>query len=226
MAGLRLAEVRERVAAAATRAGRPVADITLVAVSKGAGPELVRAAYAAGQRDFAENRASALAGRWDELPADARWHFIGRLQGNKVRLVRPVAFLLHSLDRADLAGYWAKGPGLPPPVLVQVNVAGEAGKAGVAPGETGALIAAAAGLGLEVRGLMTIPPAGVSPETARPHFRALARLRAELQPRWPGLRELSMGMSDDFEVAIEEGATLLRVGRAIFGPFPQTADRG
>jgi len=226
MAGLRLAEVRERAAAAATRVGRPVGDITLVAVSKGAGPELVRAAYAAGQRDFAENRASALASRWGELPGDTRWHFIGRLQGNKVRLVRPVACLLHSLDRADLAGYWAKGPGLPPPVLVQVNVAGEPGKAGVAPGEAEALVAAAAGLGLDVRGLMTIPPAGVSPEAARPHFRALARLRAELQARWPSLRELSMGMSDDFEVAIEEGATLLRVGRAIFGPFPQTADRG
>jgi hypothetical protein len=130
-----------------------------------------------------------------------------------------VAWLLHSLDRADLAGYWAKGPGLPPPVLVQVNVAGEPGKAGVPPGEAEALIAAATGLGLEVRGLMTIPPVGASAQAARPHFRALARLRAELQPRWPGLRELSMGMSDDFEVAVEEGATLLRVGRAIFGPF-------
>jgi hypothetical protein len=226
MAGLRLLEVRERVAAAAARAGRRGEDVTLVAVSKGAGPGLVREAYEAGQRDFAENRASALAARWDEVPGDSRWHFIGRLQGNKVRLVRPVACLLHSLDRADLAGYWAKGPGLPPPVLVQVNVAGEPGKAGVPPGEAEALIAAATGLGLEVRGLMTIPPVGASPQAARPHFRALARLRAELQPRWPGLRELSMGMSDDFEVAVEEGATLLRVGRAIFGPFSQTADRG
>ena len=91
------------------------AEVTLVAVSKGAGTDLLRAAYAAGQRDFAENRAAALAERWGELPGDARWHFIGRLQGNKVRVVRPVACLLHSLDRADLAGYWAKGPGLPPP---------------------------------------------------------------------------------------------------------------
>lgn len=226
MVGLRLQEVQERVAAAAARAGRRAEQVTLVAVSKAAGPGLVRKAYDAGQRDFAENRATALTERCGELPADARWHFIGRLQGNKVRLVRPVACLLHSLDRADLAGYWAKGPGLPPPVLVQVNAAGEPGKAGVAPGEAESLIAAAAGLGLEVRGLMTIPPVGPSPEAARPHFRVLAELRAELEPRWPGLRELSMGMSDDFEVAVEEGATLLRVGRAIFGPFPQTADRG
>jgi hypothetical protein len=217
MAGLRLDEVRARMAAAAARAGRDAADVALVAVSKGAGADLMRAAYAAGQRDFAENRAGALAERWGELPGDARWHFIGRLQGNKVRLVRPVACLLHSLDRADLAGYWAKGPGLAPPVLVQVNVAGEPGKAGVPPAEAEALVAAAAGLGLEVRGLMTIPPVGASPEEARPWFRALAGLRRALQPRWPGLGELSMGMSDDFEVAVEEGATLLRVGRAIFG---------
>lgn len=226
MAGLRLLEVRERIAAVAARVGRGGEEVTLVAVSKAVGPRLIREAYDAGQRDFAENRAPALAARWGELPGDCRWHFIGRLQGNKVRLVRPVACLLHSVDRADLAGYWVKGPGLPPPVLVQVNVAGEPGKAGVPPNEAEALIATAAGLGLEVRGLMTIPPEGGSPEAARPHFRALARLCAELQPRWPGLVELSMGMSDDFEVAIEEGATLLRVGRAIFGPFSQTADRG
>ncbi len=226
MAGLRLDEVRERIASAAARAGRETAEVTLVAATKEAAPEQLRAAYAAGQRDFAENRAAALAERWGELPPDARWHFIGRLQGNKVRLVRPVVCLLHSLDRAGLAGYWAKGPGLPPPVLVQVNVSGEPGKGGVPPAEAGALIAAAAGLGLEVRGLMTIPPVGASPEEARPWFRALARLRRDLQPRWPGLGELSMGMSDDFEVAVEEGATLLRVGRAIFGPMQQSGERG
>jgi pyridoxal phosphate enzyme (YggS family) len=219
MAGLRLDEVRERVSAAAARAAREETEVTLVAVSKGAGADLLRAAYAAGQRDFAENRAAALAARWGELPDGARWHFVGRLQGNKVRLVRPVTSLLHSLDRADLAGYWAKGPGLPPPVLVQVNISGEPGKAGAPPGETEALLATAAGLGLEVRGLMTIAPAGPSPQAARPWFRALAELRSGLQRRWPGLVDLSMGMSDDFEVAVEEGATLLRVGRAIFGSF-------
>lgn len=226
MASLRLDEVRERLAAAAARVGRAESEVTLVAVSKSAGTDLLRAAYAAGQRDFAENRPAAFAARWGEVPGDARWHFIGRLQGNKVRVVRPGAHLLHSLDRADLAGYWAKGPGLPPPVLVQVNVSGEPAKAGVAPGEAEALVAAATGLGIEVRGLMTIPPLGASPAEARPWFRALAGLRRDLERRWPGLQELSMGMSDDFEAAVEEGATLLRVGRAIFGPFPASGERG
>ncbi|MFH1331145.1 MAG: YggS family pyridoxal phosphate-dependent enzyme [Actinomycetota bacterium] len=226
MAHLRLPEVRERLCAAAARAGRVESEITLVAVSKGAGPDMLRIAYAAGQRDFAENRPAAFAARWGEVPGDARWHFIGRLQGNKVRVVRPGAHLLHSLDRAELAGYWAKGPSLPPPVLVQVNVSGEPGKAGAAPREAEALVAAATGLGIEVRGLMTIPPMGASPAEARPWFRALAGLRRDLGRRWPGLNELSMGMSDDFEVAVEEGATLLRVGRAIFGPFPDSGERG
>ncbi|MBP1632249.1 MAG: YggS family pyridoxal phosphate-dependent enzyme [Actinobacteria bacterium] len=226
MAGLRLDEVRERLAAAAARAGRDAAGITLVAVSKGASPEMLREAYAAGQRDFGENRAGALAERAGQLPGEARWHFIGRLQGNKVRLVRPVACLLHSLDRPELAGHWVKGPGLPPPALVQVNVSGDPAKAGVAPGEAEALVAAAAGLGIPVRGLMTIPPVGANPEEARPWFRALAGLQRSLLPRWPGLADLSMGMSDDFEVAVEEGATLLRVGRAIFGPFPRSGERG
>jgi len=160
------------------------------------------------------------------LPSEARWHFIGRLQGNKVRLVRPVACLLHSLDRAELAAYWAKGPGLPPPVLIQVNVSGEDSKAGTSPSQVEGLLAAVEGLGVEARGLMTIAPLGISPEAARPYFHALARLRQNLAARWPRLTELSMGMTDDFEVAVEEGATLLRVGRAIFGPFPETGERG
>lgn len=226
MAGLRLDEVRERIAASAARVGRGGSEITLVAVSKGVAADLLQAAYSVGQRDFAENRAAAFTARWGVLPGDARWHFIGRLQGNKVRLIRPTAHLLHSLDRADLAAYWAKGPGVPPPVLVEVNVSGEAAKAGVPPADAEALVAAASGLGIEVRGLMTIPPAGASVAEARRCFRTLAGLRDELLGRWPGLIELSMGMSDDFEVAVEEGATLLRVGRAIFGPFPESGKRG
>jgi uncharacterized pyridoxal phosphate-containing UPF0001 family protein len=139
--------------------------------------------------------------------------------------VRPVIHLLHSLDRVDLAGYWAKGPGLPPPVLVQVNVAAEAAKAGVLPGEAESLVETAAGLGLEVRGLMAIPPLPAGPEDSRPRFRELAALAGRLARRWPGLTELSMGMTEDFEVAVEEGATLLRVGRAIFGPLPESGRR-
>ena len=221
----RLSEVRERIAAAATRAGRAPEDVKLVAVSKTAGPGALRAAYDAGQRDFGENRASRLVEMAGLLPGDVRWHFLGRLQGNKVGRVRPVIHLLHSLDRAELAGYWMKGPGFPPPVLIQVNVAAEAAKGGVPPGEAESLVEAAAGLGLEVRGLMTIPPLPGGPEDSRPHFRELAALGARLARRWPGLIELSMGMTEDFEVAVEEGATLLRVGRAIFGPFPESGRR-
>lgn len=226
MAHIRLDEVRERMAAAAGRAGRSAEEITLVAVSKGVAAALLAEAYAVGQRDFGENRAADFVARWGQLPGDVRWHFIGRLQGNKVRLVRPGACLLHSLDRADLAGYWAKGPGRPPPVLVQVNVSGEPQKAGVSLGEAEGLVEAAAGVGITVRGLMTIAPIAASPEEARPWFRKLAVLRDNLQRRWPQLTELSMGMTDDFEVAVEEGATLLRVGRAIFGPFPESGERG
>ena len=226
MAARGLSEVLRRVDRAARRAGRDPARITLVAVSKTATPAGLRAAYAAGQRDFGENRASDLAEHAALLPGDARWHFIGRLQGNKVRRVRPIAGLLHSLDRADLAGYWLKGPGLPPPVLVQVNIAAEPQKAGVDPADAGALVAAAEGMGLEVRGLMAIPPVLASPEEVRPHFAALAALRADLARDHPALTELSMGMTDDFEAAVEEGATLLRVGRAIFGPFPEKNQRG
>lgn len=226
MAPHRLNEVRERIASAAARAGRSSAEITLVAVSKTADPGGLLAVYRAGQRDFGENRAAALVERSAALPGDVRWHFLGRLQGNKVPRVRPVAHLLHSLDRVELAGYWVKGPGLPPPVLVQVNVAGEAAKGGVPPAEVASLVEAATGLGIEIRGLMTIPPVPRQAEDSRVHFRALARLRDRLATRWQGLTELSMGMTEDFEVAVEEGATLLRVGRAIFGPFPESRERG
>jgi pyridoxal phosphate enzyme (YggS family) len=226
MADIRLSEVLGRVALAAARVGRSPEDVTLVAVSKSVGLSELQIAYQTGHRDFGENRAGMLADRAAVMPGDVRWHFVGRLQGNKARLVRPIAHLLHSLDRPDLAGHWAKGPGRPPPVLVQVNVAGEDQKAGVAPEQAGDLVAAALDLGLDVRGLMTVPPLVDDSEASRPHFRALAGLRERLAVRWPRITELSMGMTDDFEVAVEEGATLLRVGRAIFGPFPENGYRG
>lgn len=221
MAAHRLSEVRARIAAAAEGAGRDPGRITLVAVSKTATDEQVLAAAAAGQRDFGENRAAELAERAARLPDDLRWHFVGRLQGNKVRRVRPVTHLLHSLDRADLVGYWAKGPGRPPPALVEVNVSGEAQKAGVGPDEAPALVETALAMGIEVRGLMTMAPLGDDPEEARPWFRRLAGLRDRIAAEHPGVAELSMGMTDDYEVAVQEGATILRVGRAIFGPFPE-----
>jgi pyridoxal phosphate enzyme (YggS family) len=218
---VRLTEVRERIAAAARRAGRDPSEITLVAVSKTADDAAVLDAYRAGQRDFGENRAGELAERAPRLPSDIRWHFIGRLQRNKARRVRPVTHLLHSLDRPRLVDAWAKGAGSPPPALVQVNVAGEEQKAGVTVDEAADLVDAATRMGIEVRGLMTMPPVVDDPETARPWFEALADLGARLRRDRPHLTELSMGMTDDFEVAVESGATLLRIGRAIFGPFPE-----
>ncbi len=216
-----LDEVRARVVAAAARAGRDPGDVTLVAVSKGADDDAVASAYAAGVRDFGENRAGALVARAPGLPADIRWHFVGRLQGNKVARVRPFVHLLHSLDRKDLARYWGKGDGPVPGALIEVNLGGEANKAGVAPVDAGALIVAAIGFGVEVRGLMTMAPLGAPGEAARPYFAALRELRDRLLPDHPGLKDLSMGMTDDYEVAVEEGATILRVGRAIFPSSPK-----
>lgn len=215
-----LNEVRDRIAAAVDRSGRDPSEITLVAVTKAASPEAILGAFEAGQRDFGENRADRLASGARLLP-EANWHMIGRLQGNKVRVVRDHTALLHSLDRPDLAGYWAKGPEPAPPVLIQVNVGNDPAKAGVPADRTADLVAAAVGLGLEVSGLMTIPPMTSDPEETRVHFRAMASLRRAVAVEFPGVTELSMGMTDDFEVAIEECATVLRVGRAIFGAFEE-----
>jgi len=212
-----LTEVRRRVAAAADRVGRDPAGITLVGVSKTASRSAIVAAYENGLEDFGENRAADFVERSRLVPA--RWHFIGRLQGNKVRSVRPIAHLLHSLDRPQLAEYWMKGPGSPPPVLVQVDLADEPQKGGVPPEQAAALVAVAESLGIRVVGLMTVPPLAEDPEASRPWFRRLRELRDEISDAHPGVVHLSMGMTNDFEVAVEEGATVLRVGRAIFGPF-------
>lgn len=208
------------MAAAAARAGRHPEAVTLVAIGKSHPPELLTEAYAAGHRVFGENRAQELAAKAAALPPDIEWHFVGPLQRNKVRLVRPLVALLQSMDREALAAAWAGGPD-PPPVLVEVNMGGEPQKAGVAPDDAPALLDRLAELGVSVRGLMAIPPAVTEPESSRPHFRELAALARELRRTWPELVELSMGMTDDYEVAIEEGATIVRVGRAIFGPRPR-----
>lgn len=213
-----LSEVRATVAAAAERCGRDPAGITIVGVSKYASDQAVLAAYGEGLRHFGENRADGFVARSGLLPPDVFMHFVGRLQGNKVRHVRPITHLLHSLDRPELAGYWMKGPGTPPPALVEVNLAGEAQKGGIGPDDAGGLIETATALGIEVRGLMTVPPVAATPEDSRHWFRALRELRDRLRADHPGLEELSMGMSDDYAVAVEEGATFLRVGRAIFEP--------
>jgi len=176
----------------------------LIAVSKAATLADVRAIYELGQRDLAENRADALALRAAQMPADVRWHFIGNVQSNKLRVLRDLKPLVHSFDRADLVPRWPPGV----PVLVQVDFSGLAHRSGVPPQDARALVEAAREAGIDVRGLSTLPPKEGDPREA---FRALRTLRDEL-----GLAELSMGMSADFEAAIAEGATMVRVGTALF----------
>jgi hypothetical protein len=217
----RLADVRERIEAAAARAGRP-GGVRLLAVSKTKPVEAIRAAYAAGQRAFGENYAQELAQKAEvlrDLPG-LEWHFIGRLQRNKAKQVAQVAQAVHTVDRADLAvelGKRAAAAGVTLRVLVEVNVSGEASKGGCLPAELGAVLAAVrAAPALTAVGLMTIPPDTADPNDARPFFAALRRLRDE-HGGAAALPELSMGMTHDFPVAIEEGSTLVRVGTAIFG---------
>lgn len=213
-----------RVAEAAERAGRSVEEVTVVAVSKTMSNDDIMSVYDFGHRDFGENRADELAEKAASLPADIRWHFVGALQSNKVRTVRGVVTLLHSMDRRSLAKAWLKGQGLAPPVLAQVNVGEESQKSGVRPEDLVDTLAWMETLGLEVRGLMAIPPLPERPEDSREHFRTMRRLKDELIGTHPNLIELSMGMTDDFEVAIEEGASIIRVGRAIFGPRNTTGE--
>lgn len=205
----RLAEVRARIARACAVAGRDPSAVALVAVSKTKSADDVRAAYAAGQRDFGENYVQELREKAEALrDLDLRWRFIGHLQRNKAKDVVGVASCIETLDSTRLADAIAKRGAAE--VMIQVNVAGEKQKGGCAPEDLEALVAHVRALAaLDLRGLMTIPPLGGDP---RPHFRALRALARD-----HGLRELSMGMSADLESAIEEGATSVRVGTAIFG---------
>jgi len=210
-------EVIGRVAKAAARAGREPEDITLVAVSKTKPVDVIMKIYELGHRDFGENRAQELAEKAPQLPDDIRWHFVGTLQSNKARLIRSVTHLLHSMDRQSLAGAWIKGFGVAPPVLLQVNTGDEDQKSGVSPAEASALTDRLIESGLQVVGLMAIPPIPEQPDDSRNHFVALRELRTKISENHPSVSALSMGMTDDFEVAIEEGASIIRVGRAIFG---------
>jgi PLP dependent protein len=214
-----LERVRERLARAAERAGRRPADVLLIAVSKTVEVERIRAAVAAGVGALGENRVQEAKGKIAELGRAAAWHLIGHLQTNKARDAVELFDVIHSLDRLELARELerrAAARGQVVEALLQVNVANEPSKGGVGPdavGETLDLVGKLAHV--RVRGLMTIPPEVERADDARPWFR---RLR-ELGERH-GLPELSMGMSHDFEVAVEEGATMIRVGTAIFGPRP------
>lgn len=217
----RLAEVRRRIDSAASRSGRAPRSVSLVAVTKGFDAETARAAVAAHQVDLGESRAQELVAKARALGQGVRWHFVGRLQRNKVRDVVGVVSLIHSVDRLPLAERIADEaqaravPGVQR-VLVQVNAGGDPAKAGCAPDDTLALVTAVRGLpGIACEGLMTVPPMGVDP---RPAFRRLRELRDDLRRRFPEVQHLSMGMSGDFEAAVEEGATIVRVGEAVFGP--------
>lgn len=211
-----LESVWERVEDACDRSGRDSADVRLVVVSKEHGAEEIRDLYDRGHRDFGENRAQELGSKVDALPADIRWHFVGPLQSNKVRLVRPAVAMLHSMDRDSLARAWMKGPGRPPVALLQVNIGREPQKHGVDPEEAEEACGRFLQLGVPIGGVMAIPPLPDRSEDSRPHFAALRHLRDRLRDVHPQVVELSMGMTDDFEVAVEEGATIIRVGRAIF----------
>jgi pyridoxal phosphate enzyme (YggS family) len=204
-----LAEVRERIAAACARAGRDPASVTLVAVSKTKPVELLREAVSGGQRSFGENYAQEFRDKHEELP-DLDWHFIGALQTNKVKYVAGKASLVHTCDRLSLAQELSKRAPSEQRVLLEINIGKEPQKAGVLPDDAPALLDQVRALPkLRCDGLMCIPPAEGDP---REHFAALRELGVKL-----GLRELSMGMSADYEPAIEEGATIVRVGTAIFG---------
>ncbi|MDQ3956014.1 MAG: YggS family pyridoxal phosphate-dependent enzyme [Actinomycetota bacterium] len=220
----RLAQVRERIEKAAVATGRSSSDLTLVAVSKTFDAAAVIEAAAAGATDFGENKAQELKRKASMVEVDVRWHFVGRLQTNKVKDVIGCE-LIHSVDSARLAEAIARrAAGGRQRVLVEVNVAGDESKAGIDAEQALDLARRVAELeGLVLAGLMTMPPYPQDPEESRPPYKKLAALGKQLVREFPQATELSMGMTRDLEVAVEEGATLVRVGEAIFGPRPRSA---
>ncbi len=211
--------VRERIARAAERAGRRGEDVLLIGVSKTVEIARIREAVAAGVPALGENRVQEARPKIAELGRPVDWHLVGQLQTNKAKDAVELFEVIHSVDRPELARELdkrARQRGRPVEVLAQVNLAGEGQKGGVVPEGLGALLDSVAGFEhVRVRGLMAIPPEAMDPEDARAWFRTLRKLGER-----HGLAELSMGMSGDFEVAIEEGATMVRIGTAIFGPHP------
>lgn len=222
----RLAKVRARIDGAAARSGRNASEITLVAVSKTHTAEVLRVAIEAGAADFGENRVQEAESKIKELGRDSvRWHLIGHLQANKARRAVQLFDVMHSLDSTELARRLNRISGEEGraqfPVMIQVDLAGEATKSGVEEGELPRVIEAVSACErLQLIGLMVLPPYFENAEDARPFFRRLRVLRDEFQRRGAFVSSaghLSMGMSHDFEVAVEEGATIVRVGTTIFG---------
>ena len=218
----KLEQVQARIAAAVEKSGRSGDDVQLIAVSKKQDAEKVRAAFDAGQPIFGESRVQEARAKIPLLPSALRWHFIGHLQKNKIRHALPLFELFHSVDSLALAEDTqriADEEGLRPRVLLEVNVSGEASKHGFAPAKLKENMEALLALGrLDIEGVMTIPPFAPGAEDSRCYFVQLRELRDELEREFAlKLPQLSMGMSNDYAVAIEEGATYVRVGTAIFG---------
>jgi PLP dependent protein len=226
----RLDKIQQRIRAACERAGRSPDSVRLLAVSKTHPPETIRAAADCGQVFFGENKVQEARAKIPLCPGRLHWHFIGHLQSNKCRDAVELFEMIQSVDSLPLAreiNQRAEAAARTLPVLLEVNVAGEASKFGYAPDQLLAELKALNALPrLEIQGLMTVPPWAAEPEKARPHFRRLRELkeRAGTVLGAP-LAHLSMGMSDDFEIAIEEGATIIRIGTALFGPRAKAAPR-
>jgi pyridoxal phosphate enzyme (YggS family) len=222
-----LERVREQVAGAAAKVGRAVDEIQLIAISKTHDAEKVRAAYEAGQTLFGESRVQEARAKIPLLPSSLRWHFVGHLQKNKIRHALPLFELFHSVDSLALAQEMnriANEDGMHPRVLLEVNVAGEGSKFGFKPETVRAEMELLLALPrLSIEGLMIIPPVAEEAEASRKYFVRLRELRAVLEREFDvKLPHLSMGMTNDFPIAVEEGATLVRVGTAIFGERSRT----
>jgi hypothetical protein len=226
MEGLRdrLRSIGDRVAAAARRSGRSPGTVTLVAVTKTVEPERIREAMREGLALFGENRVQEARRKVAEVGPGATWHLVGHLQRNKTKEAARIFRMIHSVDSPDLLrdlDRHAEGRKEPLEVLVQVNLAREESKHGAGEEQVASILSAAAGLKwVKVAGLMILPPYDPDPEKSRGYFRSLAELSARVRREGfenVAMRELSMGMSEDFEVAVEEGATLVRIGRALFG---------
>lgn len=218
-----ITRIRAHIVEAAERGGRDPSEITLVAVSKTRPVEMIEMAYAAGVKDFGENRVQEAEGKIAAFrPEGVRWHMIGHLQSNKAQKVARLFDTVHSIDSLHLAQTLNRIVEQTQrkrlPILLEVNVAGETSKAGIAIAETLPLARQLAELqGIELKGLMTVAPLVEEPEEVRPVFRELRQLRDQIREEFPHCEWLSMGMTDDYAVAIEEGATIIRIGRAIFG---------
>ena len=212
-----LSNVKEKIAKAAEKAGRDPSEITLVAVTKTHGPEEINEAIACGVTDIGENKVQEILSKYDSISKGVRWHLIGHLQTNKVKSVVDKVDIIHSVDSFHLAeeiDRRCKAIGKTMDILIQVNAAGEKQKSGIAPEELMPLLDEISRLtNLRVRGLMQIAPETDNPESVRKYFRIVKDLYDQI----PGADILSMGMSGDFEIAIEEGANMVRIGTAIFG---------